>query len=401
MRVLAITNLYPNPYQSHRAPFNRHQLRLIGERHPMHVIAPIAWMDELRARRHGAARLPWSRRLELDGLMVDHPSYLYPPGVLRRCYGKLYLWSVRRTFRRVIREFRPTVILAPWAYPDGWAAVQLGREAALPVVIKVHGSDILLLPQFPCRRAGTEEAVRGADAVIAVSADLRERLIEIGVEPQRIGIVYDGVDTAMFHRGSKAEARQRVGLGDGEPVALFVGNLVPVKGIDVLLDACSVLKARNAPVRLTVIGSGPLQPMLEQQARRLGIANRITFLGSLPQQRIADWYRAADLFVLPSRSEGVPNVLLEASACGIPWIASRVGGIPEITHLGQSQLVPPNQPEALAHAMSEITALPTRGDRFVVRTRNDAAAEVEALLLSVEAANRPGSRPAVALEVIP
>ena len=166
---------------------------------------------------------------------------------------------MRRTFRQAVREFQPTIVFAPWAYPDGWAAVKLAREAGLPVVLKVHGSDILLVSQFPARRAGTQWAVRQADAVMSVSADLKSHLIGLGVEPEKIRVIYDGVDTAAFHPGCKAEARQLLGIAEGEPIVLFVGNLVPVKGVESLIAACGMLRDRGSPVRLVLIGSGPLR----------------------------------------------------------------------------------------------------------------------------------------------
>jgi glycosyltransferase involved in cell wall biosynthesis len=137
-----------------------------------------------------------------------------------------------------------------------------------------------------------------------------------------------------------------------------------------------------------VIGAGPLRATLEEQARKLGLSDRVRFLGSLPQEQLADWYRSADLFVLPSHSEGVPNVLLEASACGTPWVASRVGGIPEIAHLGQSRLVTAKQAEELAGAMREMLAAPRASSGKLVRSLEEVAEEVEDMLLGVEAAHQ-------------
>ncbi|MEO2089254.1 MAG: hypothetical protein ABGY75_07125 [Gemmataceae bacterium] len=133
MRVLAMTNLYPNPYQPHRATFNRHQFRLLNDRHPVQVIAPIAWTDELKARRAGQPPLPTDRRVTHDGLTVDHPRYLFPPKVGRRWYGHFFRAAVGPAFRRAVTEFRPDVVFTPWAYPDGWAAGWLARVAGLPV----------------------------------------------------------------------------------------------------------------------------------------------------------------------------------------------------------------------------------------------------------------------------
>src|SRR5436305_306505 len=193
MRVLGLTSLYPSPLQPHRAPFNRHQFRLLGERFAVRVIAPIAWTDELAARRRGAAPLPSDRRVTHDGLPVEHPRYYYPPRVLRGWYGHCFRESARRAFDRAVAESRPDVVHAPFAYPDGWAAVQLGHEHGLPVVVQVHGSDVRLLDRFPGRRRRTVEALRAADGVIAVSQDLADTVVRLGVDPDRLLTVYDGI----------------------------------------------------------------------------------------------------------------------------------------------------------------------------------------------------------------
>jgi hypothetical protein len=186
MRVLAITNLYPNPLQPQRAPFNRNQLRVMGRRHAVRVVAPVAWTDEWA--RRGVA--PLERRRVFDDLVVEHPRYLFTPRILRRFYGRFYLESVRSTFRKAIDEFKPDVVYAPWAYPDGWAAVRLARSVNLPVVLKVH---VLHLPKFPSRYKPTRDAVCSADGVVAVSQDLANQLLEMGVASGRIRVVYDGV----------------------------------------------------------------------------------------------------------------------------------------------------------------------------------------------------------------
>jgi glycosyltransferase involved in cell wall biosynthesis len=368
MRVLAVTNLYPNPLQPHRAPFNRHQFRLLAERHPVRVIAPIAWTDELRGWRLA------SRQVERDGLTVEHPRYWFPPRVGRRWYGHCFRLSVRRAFRQAVAEFKPDLVFAPWAYPDGWAAGRLARAAGLPVVLQVHGSDVLLLDRYPARRRRTVEAVTAADGVVAVSHDIAGKLRAMGVANRNLRVIHDGVDRGLFHPGPARPA-------NAEPELLFVGNLVPVKAVDVLLAACGRLVAHGLLVRLTVVGGGPLRAALGRQAAALGLAGRVRFTGPVAQTELPGLYRAADLFVLPSRSEGVPNVLLEASACGVPWVASAVGGIPEIAPLGRSRLVPPGDPATLADAIRHTLADPPP-PAAGPRDRADAVADLEAFLLS-------------------
>lgn len=362
MRILALTNLFPNPFQPQRATFNRHRLRILSERCPVRVIAPIAWTDEWKARRSGKPALPPGRRIQFDGLDVHHPRYWFPPKIGRGWYGRFYLESVKASFARAVTEFQPTLLFAPWAYPDGWAAVKLGQSVGIPVVIQCHGSDVLLLDQVPARKRPTIHAVSAAEGVVAVSQDIARNLMVLGVNSERIRVIYDGVDLSKFQPASKVAARERLGITGGDPVVLFVGNLVPVKAVDVLLAACGQLEREKFPVQLFVIGDGPLRSKLAAQAEALGLKERVQFVGSIPHEQLPVWFQASDLFVLPSRSEGVPTVLLEASACRTPWIASRVGGIPEIENLGLSMLVTPDRPTELAAAIRTQLALTVPND---------------------------------------
>src|SRR5271154_4841663 len=196
MRILILTNLYPNRWQPHRAQFNRQQFAALAARHEVRLIAPIAWTAQ------------WRRPLQeecllRDGLVVEHPRYVYPPKILRSWHGSCYLRSIQPAFDLVVRALRPQIVLSSWAYPDAWAALQLARAANLPLAAKVHGSDVLLLASRGARRRQTIEALTGADAVIAVSWQLAERTAELGVDPTRLHVVYNGVDTALFHPGPK------------------------------------------------------------------------------------------------------------------------------------------------------------------------------------------------------
>ncbi|MDB5309376.1 MAG: family glycosyltransferase [Gemmataceae bacterium] len=388
MRILVLTTLYPNPFQPTRATFNRQQVRALAAGHSVDVISPISWVDELGARRKGAPALPRDRTVACDGIPVKHPRYLYPPKVLRNWYGHFFRRSVRAAFERTCAAVRPDVVLAPWAYPDGWAAVELGGRAGVPVVIKVHGCDILCggagLDSDPPRMRRTADALRRADGVIAVSRHLADIVIRLGASPDRVHVVYDGIDPTVFHPAPLAEARARLALPLDAPMILFVGNLVPVKGIEVLLDACSLLARRGAKFTANLIGQGPLKGALEAQVQRLGLGAHVRLRGGLPHHQLGDWFRAATVFALPSYSEGVPSVLLEAAACGTPFAASRVGGIPEIAHLAPSRLVSPGDPAALADALaSSFAARETPPPRAALTSWAESAAALARALESV------------------
>ena len=330
MRILVLTSLYPNPLQPNRATFNRQQFQALAAKHDVQVIAPVAWTDEWSHRGQSDDSIPGERQRLCDGMIVHHPRYIFTPKILRSQYGAFFAASVRGCFANAVRTLRPEIVLGCWAYPDGWAAVRLAREAALPVAIKVHGSDLLLVDQYPARRRRTAEAMAGADAVIAVSRGLGAQAAALGADPRAVTIVYNGIDTSLFHPGSRPAARSSLGYPSADPLVVFAGNLVAVKGLDVLLDALASLRRRGQRFQCALIGDGPLRESLRSRAQTLGIFPRLRFVGARPLREIPNWYRAADVVVLPSRSEGVPNVLLEATACGAPFIATRVGGIPEI-----------------------------------------------------------------------
>jgi glycosyltransferase involved in cell wall biosynthesis len=370
MRVLAMTSLFPNPYQTNLWSPNRLQLSWLARQTPVDVIAPLPWTTERRGRKLAGNLLNASRTRTVDNLTVEHVPYYFPPGTLRALHGKCYRWSVAKALQRHVSAFKPDVVFTHWAYPDGWAAVKLGHAHKLPVVIQVMGSDVLLLKDTPSRRPGTIEALQQADGIWAVSQDLARNVETLGVASDRVRVIYDGVDTSLFHPGSQDEARERLKLDITGKIILFVGNLVGVKAIDKLLDACELLHQQGIAFHTAVIGQGELRGTLEKQLSKLQCHGAVKFYGSIPQETLPDWYRAADVLVLPSYSEGVPNVLLEASACRLPYVASNVGGIPEIAGQGQGLLVPPGDASALANAIKEQLAAPRR-ESHATRSRGD------------------------------
>jgi glycosyltransferase involved in cell wall biosynthesis len=147
------------------------------------------------------------------------------------------------------------------------------------------------------------------------------------------------------------EARRRLDVPSNIPALLWVGRMVPVKGLEVLIGACQRLRAGGQSFHLYLVGDGRLRESLQAEVAARGLGAVVTFVGNVTQADLGDWYRAADVTVLPSHSEGIPNVLRESLACGTPFVASRVGGIPEIADEASCTLVPPGDTAALADAL--------------------------------------------------
>jgi glycosyltransferase involved in cell wall biosynthesis/peptidoglycan/xylan/chitin deacetylase (PgdA/CDA1 family) len=351
-RLLFIANDFPNPYEPTKGVFNGQMVRALAARCSVQTVAPVSWVSDLSARWHGH---PSASGVCFDeGVAVHHPRYYYTPKSLRRFYGTFLWWSLRKTIRRILTESPPDAVIGYWAHPDGEVAVRAARQARVPALIMVGGSDVLLFTKQPTRRRCIVRVLNEADAVVAVSQHLKDKMIELGVAPDKVQVVCRGVDETIFHPGDRTLARQKLGIPIDQRVLLWVGRMVPIKGLDVLLTACGRLQAKGTEFQLFLIGDGPLRAALASQCQLLGLRDSVKFVGPLEHDRLADWYRAANVTVLPSRSEGVPNVLRESLACGTPFVASRVGGIPEIANDQNSRLVPPDDPTLLADAIAEM-----------------------------------------------
>ena len=351
MNLLFVTNVFPNPIDPTKGLFNYYLARALAGEHDVSVVAPISWIDELC----GGGLRPWPKSAQRtenrDGIRLDYPRYYYPPKILRSRYGEFYWHSIRRRVRRVIERRRPDVVLSFWAHPDGEAAVRIARDCNVPAVVVVGGSDVLLLANDPSRRPRVASVLRSADAVVAVSSDLCSKVRQLGVRPEKVHVWNRGIDADIFSPGDRQAARAHLRLETTGQVLLWVGRMVAVKGLDTLLDACAILRRQQFAFRLYLVGDGPLRSRLEKRSCALGLGDTVSFVGPRLHDELPDWYRAADLTVLPSRSEGLPNVLRESLACGTPFVASRVGGVPELACENRQRLVTPGDPVELASAI--------------------------------------------------
>ncbi len=368
MRILVLTNLYPRPHHETRATFNREQFHALLPEHEVRIIAPVAWTEEFRDRLSG--RVTTRPRRTDDGVRIEHPLYFFLPKLAPHYYGPCFLWSVRKTARRVIREFQPDLILAAWAHPDGWAATELAREANIPCIVKVHGSDVIVNARSGRRRVEIANALSRANGVLTVSQDLKRRVIDLGVDPARVDVLLEGLNIEAFGVGNKLEARSKLGLPAESRQILFVGNLLLSKGLGVLTEACKRLSDRGESFECRVVGRGRDERQIRKLIHAAGLDQQLILIGPRPHRELPDWYRASDLFVLPSFSEGIPNVLRESVACGCPFVSTTVGGIPEIAHPDASLLVEPGDPIALADAMATMLRNPPSAAKVTATSRH-------------------------------
>jgi glycosyltransferase involved in cell wall biosynthesis len=357
--VVAITNLFPNPYEPRRGLFNLRQFKAMSELAPLTAVAPVAYfpLGSMLGRYSSSGRvrgLP--QKSNVDGLDVSYPRYFYPPMVGRPIQGHLYYRGVKKAVERAAKEVSAFALYGTWAYPDGFAVTRLARDMGLPCVIKVHGSDVNDYMEVDWRRRVIVSTLNSADKVVAVSEALKRRMVDCGVKEEKIEVVYNGVNGDVFCVVGKREARARLGLDGSTRRILFVGNLKPVKGLDDLIEAMRQLVVQRQDVQLHIVGYGPLEATLKQRIADVSLQNNVRFEGEKGPHEIALWMNACDLLCLPSLNEGVPNVVLEALSCGLPVVATNVGGIPEVVSSEVAGLlVEPRQPvqlyEAIAYAL--------------------------------------------------
>jgi teichuronic acid biosynthesis glycosyltransferase TuaC len=354
MRILAITQCYPHPGHSGHCVSQSHQIRALARGNDVRLVVPVPWRGRLLHQRPIDEEQCWNG----DRLRICFPISWYPPKILRSYYGQFYLASIRKAVRRMVEDFNPEIIFACWAHPDGWAAVRIARHLGVPAVIKVIGSDVLVLGRRGRRRQVLAQTLRAADGVVAVSRDLAQHVIELGVDARKVHVVPEGIDVDLFSPGDQLAARAALGVPVDAKMLLFVGNLLLSKGAGVLIEACAKLASAGVRFSCYLVGRGRDESKLRAIANAQGVADRVIFAGPCHQQALANWYRASDVVTLPSFSEGIPNVLREALQCERPFVATRVGGIPEISDPAVSQLVNPGDAAELAQALEAMLASP-------------------------------------------
>lgn len=285
----------------------------------------------------------------------------YGGGMLANVRARRWLWLVLPFYLaalllaalRLVRRERIAVVHAHWILPQGLVAVLLKKMLfwrPLRVVVTAHGSDLNALGGLAGRLLGW--AMRQADAVSVVSEGLRQRALALGVPADKVVVASMGVDTGLFAPPSGPVSRQ--GL-------LFVGRLVPEKGVAFLLQALADLLPRHPGLTLCVVGDGPLRGALEAQAEALGVAPAVTFRGALPPAALPALYGAAAVLVMPSEQEGFGLVAAEALGCGCPVVAHDLPGIRDLVLPGQTGImVAPGDVPALAEGIAALLADPPR-----------------------------------------
>ncbi len=333
--VVVLSSLFPSSRQPGAGLFVRERVFRVGARLPLAVVAPTPWFPLqglLRRLRPGSR--PGAPRYECQqGFDVWYPRFASLPLVLRRLDGLAMALGALPRLRALKRAGRLDVLDAHFGYPDGYAAALLGRWLGVPVTITMRGTETRHA-RDAVLRSRLSKALAAADRVFSVSDSLRQLALELGVPPDRTRVVGNGVDLARYVALPRLECRLRLGLPSDAQVLVTVGGLVERKGFHRVIELLPALRRRWPRLHYLVVGGpspeGDWSERLRSQVQRLGLDDCVHFCGAVAPDALAGYLSAADVFVLATRNEGWANVLLEAMACGLPVVTTRVGGNAEV-----------------------------------------------------------------------
>jgi teichuronic acid biosynthesis glycosyltransferase TuaC len=321
------------------------------------------------------------------GIQTTYLEYPAVPGLTRVTNGIVCAHLIEPFVRRA----KPDVLQSYFIYPDGYAAVRVGRKLGIPVVLVAIGSDLNRIPDRISEHF-TRRAVADASHVMTMGSHLRQQAVRLGANPNKITSYKNGCDTEIFHLRDRASCRSQLNIDSRAALVVYAGRLDMLKGLGELLEAAASLVPEYPTLRIACLGDGPALPILEERTRQLGIAANVIFTGACDSAAVACWLGACNVFALPSYAEGSPNVIIEALNCGRPVVATRVGGIPELFDREAGILIPARDAGALAQAIVQALKKPWDEASIARRYRRswlDLAKEMIGVLESIATSTTP------------
>ncbi|MBL8649585.1 MAG: glycosyltransferase [Sphingopyxis sp.] len=366
LRVLSIATLFPDAARPNFGLFVEKSLRALAAQPgiDLTVVAPIGLPPfplSLHPRYRALRALPPYENW--NGLAIHRPRFTLLPKIGARFNPA----KVARAVLRTMREQLFDVVDAQFFHPDGPAAMRVAETLDLPFSAKARGADISHFGHDPATAPQVVEAAQKAAGLLAVSESMRRDMAAIGIDAGKIAVHYTGIDTARFHPGDRAAARKALGMDD-TPAILTVGALIARKGQALVIEALPTLPGTH----YWLAGAGEQEGRYRALAQKLGVADRVHFLGAVANADLPGLYRAADIVVMPSASEGLANAWVEALACGTPIVISDAGGAAELVTSPIAGRIAQRTPVAIAEAVQTILAAPpeptavaaTLGGRF-------------------------------------
>jgi glycosyltransferase involved in cell wall biosynthesis len=332
MKIVVITSVFPNQKQPTLGVFVRERMFRVAQHCEMKVVAPVPWFPFAGLLKKDYRPAVPFREFQ-DGIEVLHPKFFNIPRWFKWLDGFFFSLCAAWTVHQLRKEFDFDLIDAHFVYPDGMGAVLLGKLFRRPVTITVRGTLRKFLPRMLIRPQ-LRFALQQAAWIFTVCADLREAAIDAGAPPERVEVVANGVNIDKFRPVDRQEARKQLGLPLAGKIIISVGGLVERKGFHRVLEVLPELGQRHPDLHYLIVGGpsveGNFEPELRRLTRELDLGDKVFFAGAQRHEELFRWLSAADVFCLATSNEGWANVFLEAMACGLPVVTTRVGGNAEV-----------------------------------------------------------------------
>ena len=343
-KLLVFSSLFPSNKRANAGVFIRERMFRVGQHIPVIVVSPVPWFPMQGIIRYWKPHFrpqpgPYE---EQEGVKVYFPRFLSVPGLLKSYDGFFMALGSLSTLIKLQKQFN--IIDAHFAYPDGYAATLLGKWLKTPVTITLRGTEVPL-SKMPGRKTRLLTALKNATRVFSVSDSLKQHVISLGAESDKIRVIGNGIDIVKFHPLPKSVARAALNISEDVKVLVSVGGLVDRKGFHRVIEILPALVAKYPGLIYLIVGGdspeGNIRERLEDQVKTLNLEENVRFLGAYPSEQLKVPLSAADLFVLATANEGWANVFLEAMACGLPVITTEVGGNKEVVNDPELGIVVP------------------------------------------------------------
>jgi len=351
VNMLYLTRLFPNPVNRLYGSFVKEFIQFIAHKNrgKLVVISPIPYTFYIKNFK----KIP--RTLVENGIKIYYIPYLNIPK-RKFCYIEswTYLVAISNLMRKVIYDYDIDIIHAHQIFPDGYVALKIGNKFRKPVLITIHGE----LPELiKANKYKYLSCLKKADAIITIAKFQKTIIEKYHIRSQKIYVIPNGFNPFLFKPFPKKNS-------SGQKIAVYIGHLYPPKGLPYLIEAVPRIIKKIPNFKLIIVGDGVLRSNLVNLANKLGISEKVTFVGSKNREKIPLWLNIADILVLPSLKEGFPTVLPEAIACGVPVVSTKIYGIPEIISDEVGILVPPANHKALAEAIIRAFKIDWDKNRF-------------------------------------
>ena len=336
LKALIITATFPSKADPTFGVFVKERIKALSllEGIEVRVIAPVPWFPPIKISENWYRWSQFPKKEIVEGIEVHRPRYFLPPKIGGYVHSQLMSRAIMRTAMKIKSDFEFNFIDSHFVYPGGAAAVKVARKFSVPVTLTGRGEDMLRFPNLPIIGNQIRRALAGSSHCIGVSREIADAMIANGSSPKTTSVIGNGIDEKKFYLQSMEACRARLGISPESKVILAVGERTRRKGFHLLVSAMPTILGHHPSAKLIVIGrpgrygrdnTDELNRMISDR----GLKNQVSILPPCDHQDLRDWYGASNLFALPSESEGSPNVVLEAMACGTPCVASKVGSIPD------------------------------------------------------------------------